>query len=87
MQKSTDITKDGDVFNFECPHCHLMVQVSQNAINCKIFRHGNYKDTFESIPPHASQLTCEELIREGKITGCGKPFLFDGTMVTKCDYI
>lgn len=81
----------------ECPHCNQKVFIEE--INCGIFRCGVYKDTFEPIPPHSSQIECETLLTENKIFGCGKPFriiIKSSTEIQKllaefkvevCDYI
>lgn len=86
-EKKKEICKDGNVYNFACPHCGLMIQVEENAINCKIFRHGNYVRNRQPIPPHSSQTICESLVSSKQITGCGKPFIFDGNHLTICGYI
>ena len=36
-----------------CPHCNEYIAI--NEINCAIFRHGNMKNTFSQINPHASK--------------------------------
>ena len=75
---------------FNCPHCDLYILVLKNEINCQIFRHAYFKDTFEQINPHASKEECERLILEEKIIGCGKPFklsLINDLKAEICDYI
>lgn len=57
-----------------CPHCRNIVVVNQNEINCAIFRHAVLKDTNAQIDPHSSKEVCDELAKNGKIYGCGKPF-------------
>jgi len=37
--------------------------------------------------PHAPKDVCEKWVLTGEIYGCGKPFIFDGTTVQKCDYL
>lgn len=69
----------------ECPHCHLLVSIIE--INCKIFRHGIYKNNGLQMNPHASKEECDKLISQDLIYGCGKPFYYDGNEVKKCDYI
>lgn len=90
--KNWAILLDNSYF-FECPHCQGGVQVLQNQVACKIFRHGTYKQPDNpQIPPHLPKDQCDELVRTGQINGCGKPFLFvfapDGrNYVEKCGYI
>lgn len=57
-----------------CPHCRAPIMVYVKDINCAIFRHGVMKDTGQQIDPHSSKVVCDELAREGRIYGCGKPF-------------
>lgn len=39
------------------------------------------------ISPHAPKAECDRLVAAGLIYGCGKPFRFDGTTATVCDYV
>jgi hypothetical protein len=75
-----------------CPHCKEDVLIEQ--LNCLIFRHGVMKTTGEQIDPHASKETCNNLITNHLIYGCGKPFKVivkreDSTtyIAEVCDYI
>lgn len=86
MNKDTDSKNKNDFYFFTCPHCQGGVQVLKKDINCKIFRHGIYKDSNQIINPHASKVVCDELILNNKIYGCGRPIYFDGLNVTVCDY-
>jgi len=81
--------KEINTYFFKCPYedCRLLIAVEKNMINCKIFRHGVDKKTFSPIHPHTNKEDCQALKKENKIYGCGKPFLFDGEKVSKCDYI
>ena len=76
-----------ETYNFQCPHCHLFCQVSQQEINCKIFRHGIYKRDFSFLDPHASKEVCDRVKSENLIWGCAKPFRFDGQTVMPCAYV
>jgi DNA-directed RNA polymerase subunit RPC12/RpoP len=77
-----------------CPHCDSKILI--NKINCKIFRHGVYKDTFKQINPHLNKAKCDKLIKNDLIYGCGKPFELilnseldndESTYIAiKCDY-
>lgn len=72
-----------------CPHCCLLIYIEQ--INCGIFRHAIYRDSYEQIDPHASKEQCEKLINDNMILGCCKPFKIsineNNILVEKCDYI
>ena len=57
-----------------CPHCHAMIQIKHNEMNCKIFRHGIYKSSSKQIDPHLCEEECKRLVFENVIYGCGKPF-------------
>lgn len=94
----SEVYTDSEFYFFSCPHCKGGIEVRKNEINCHIFRHGytfriiNGKIVLENqINPHLPKNSCENLVREGKIIGCGKPFrLFrkNGKMfVERCDYI
>jgi uncharacterized C2H2 Zn-finger protein len=76
-----------DSYFFECPHCSMLIEIEKNMINCKIFRHGHYKNNLKQIDPHSSKEICDKLSEQDKIYGCGKPFTFDGKVVEKCGYI
>ena len=70
-----------------CPHCDGVFIVEKFELNCKIFRHGSFKSSNEPIPPHSSKLLCDSWASNGLIWGCGKPFIFDGSVTKICDYI
>ena len=76
---------------FECPHCELIIIVNLQEVNCKIFRHGVYKNNFNQISPHAPKNECDFLKENDLILGCGKPFQLHSNdnewSVQKCDYI
>jgi hypothetical protein len=55
-----------------CPRCQIPVEILE--INCAIFRHAIYKDTFKQIDPHLSKERCDYLINNKLVYGCGKPF-------------
>lgn len=75
------------VFQFECPWCGGTIQVEKEQINCKIFRHGVLKSNGQQINQHLPEDKCIELTTFNKIWGCGKPFIFDGSVVVRCGYI
>ena len=71
-----ELEKDKDVYIFKCPNCSDYIIVAENELNCKIFRHGVYKDTnnFDQMDPHSSKKVCDTVVENDKIYGCGKPF-------------
>ncbi len=75
----------------ECPHCKEIILIMKPEINCAIFRHGMYKDTFQQMDPHAPKELCDKLFLEKKIYGCGKPFKLikqgEHYISVICDYI
>lgn len=83
---SDNIVDKGDSYLVRCPHCDGTFDVRKDQINCKIFRHGFYMTNGKHIDPHAPKETCDKLIAEGKIYGCGGPFTFDGKTVEICEY-
>lgn len=74
-----------------CPHCELPIQLYFKELNCKIFRHGIYKNTLKQIDPHLNKKQCEKLVENKLIYGCGKPFriniINNKMMIEKCEYI
>lgn len=76
----------------DCPHCKNTVLIYRNEINCAIFRHGIIKETGGQMNPHSSKTICDELFKNNKIYGCGKPFKLlkenkNNYKVEICDYI
>ena len=74
-------------YRIKCPWCEGIVEVEANQINCKIFRHGIYKQTGQQINQHLPKTECDRLAGEKLIWGCGKPFHFNGEEVKVCGYI
>ena len=72
-----------------CPHCNEFIFIEQ--INCGIFRNAVLIDTLEQINQHTSKEICDELFKNKKIIGCGKPFKIiknnDNINITICEYI
>jgi hypothetical protein len=62
---------NNDIIIF-CPHCNEPILIEK--LNCRIFRHGIFKENGLQIPPHSSKEDCDNLIENNKIFGCGKPF-------------
>lgn len=75
----------------ECPHCGGGIEVLVAQLNCRIFRHGVFRDSGLPIHPHLSQSDCEQLVASERIYGCGKPFqivtVLGKETTRKCDYI
>jgi hypothetical protein len=72
----------------ECPHCKCSIIIYENEINCRIFRHGVYKDTNEPVNPHLDQISCENLVDSGRVFGCCKPFRLNNENIPEiCEYI
>lgn len=80
---------DGEYILFQCPHCDDTIIVKLTELNCRIFRHGVFKDTYQQVDPHLSQEMCNDLKNCDKIFGCCKPFRINLTnlQVEICDYI
>lgn len=78
---------NNNIYQFNCPHCNITIEVQKNQINCQIFRCGVLKSNGNQIGPHTCKAQCDLLKQQDKIWGCGKPFKFDGNKVQICDYI
>lgn len=80
-------------FIINCPHCNEPIYITE--LNCRIFRHGAFKKTYDQINPHATKDECETYIKNDLIIGCGKPFIINIHekknkiiySATICDYI
>jgi len=64
----------------------------KEEFNCKIYRHGIYKNNLQQIDPHMKKDDCDILVRRDLIYGCGKPFMIEDKgnetyTISKCDYI
>lgn len=81
------VTLEDGVFWFLCPHCAGGITVDRSQIHCTVFRHGVWRQTGRQIDAHTPKEECDRLAREQLIRGCGKPFVFDGSTVRKCDYL
>ena len=71
----------------KCPHCdeHIIIE----KIKCGVFRHCIYIKNGKQVPPHTKKEKCKQLIDNGEVYGCGKPFKVDKKTleVSICDYI
>lgn len=83
----SEITFEDDYYYFKCPQCHVMCQVHKTDIRCTIFRHAVYKKDLSFVNPHAPKEQCEQLVSQGLVYGCGKPFKFTGNTLEICAYI
>lgn len=76
-------------FIITCPNCNESVLIEK--LNCGIFRHGIMKKNQVIINQHLDKASCEFLVKNELIYGCGKPFqiiIKDGIpIITICDYI
>ena len=75
-----------------CPHCNDYVLTSVETLNCRIFRHGVDKLSFQPLPPHSSKELCDRMVAEQRIYGCGRPFRVQETasgsfQCVDCDYV
>ena len=72
-----------------CPHCSDPVVIAE--LNCCIFRHAIYRDSYEQIAPHTLKADCEALLATNKVYGCCKAFRVinkDGQYISEvCEYI
>ena len=68
--------KKGESFFIECPSCSLMLEITN--VRCGTFRCGSYKKNGRPLPPHSSQMVCEDAVSKGLIYGCGMPFKYNG---------
>ena len=75
------------LFLVKCPNpkCDMVIMVEE--LNCAIFRCGVFKETFQQIPPHLSEIDCLDLIERKLIYGCATPFRVVNRTAEKCDYI
>lgn len=80
-----------DYIIVNCPHCKDTILIYLKELNCHIFRHGIYKDTHKQIDPHLDKKTCDFLLENNLIYGCGKPFeilqLNNNFYAKSCGYI
>ena len=53
-----------------CPHCSDLIIINKKDFNCKIFRHGVYKNDNKQIDPHLNKDDCDRLLKGGLIYGC-----------------
>jgi hypothetical protein len=80
---------------FICIHCQEPFVIAHNEFNCRILRHGVYKNNLQPINPHASKDECDGLVKDELIFGCAKPLQIietaDGSVdkyaIIVCDYI
>ena len=77
-----------DYFILVCPYCEEHILILKADINCGIFRHGVFKTSMESIPPHSSKQDIDTWLQEAKMFGCGQPFRLDVLgKISKCGFI
>lgn len=92
MSNKVHYDKDSRIYIFSCPHCKEMIEVAEDEVNCSIFRHAAYKNSFHQVCPHLPKVACDELVKNNLVYGCAKPFrLIRGAFglvnqVEICDY-
>ena len=83
------ITLDNNYYVYKCPHCGIQCITAINEVNCKIFRCGIFKETYNQINPHAPKPECDAYVLQNRIYGCAKPYIIDinNMLVFPCDYV
>ena len=89
---SSLLTLNDNQYHFKCPNCDISIIVFKNELNCNIFRHAIFKDSYKQVHPHLSKEDCDFLLLNDKVFGCCKPFqiITDKNMqlhAVICDYI
>jgi len=84
---SVTLVPESDSYLFACPHCGTVIMVGRGEINCRIFRHGQFKNSGRQLDPHSPKEYCDMVVSQGLIWGCGKPFIMSVEGVAKCEYI
>ena len=83
------ITLDNNYYVYKCPHCGIQCITAINEVNCKIFRCGIFKETYNQINPHATKPECDAYVLQNRIYGCAKPYIIDinNMLIFPCDYV
>jgi len=74
------------ILNCTCPYSDCNITIEIIEVNCAIFRCGVYKDGLQ-ICPHLPKEQCEQLKKNNKIWGCGRPFKLVNKDLIICEYI
>lgn len=61
------------ILTLKCPHCQEYFEVAIQDLNCKIFRHAEFKSG-QQVNPHASREQIKIYKSLDLIYGCGGPF-------------
>ena len=76
---------------FICLHCNNEFIININDFNCKILRHGIYKNNLQQINQHSSKEECKKLLENDLIYGCAGPLQIiednEEYKLIICDYI
>jgi hypothetical protein len=72
-----------EILIYECPWCSTSIQIV--AVNCNVYRCGQFKDTGDQLPPHMPEKESEEL--KESYWGCGKPITLQNGQLVKCAWI
>ena len=59
---------------YSCPYCHEMIYIEECDMNCRLFCHALYKNSYQQVNPHISIDEINNLINNNLIIGCGKTF-------------
>ena len=65
--------EDNNTIILQCPYCLDYYIIYKKELNCRIIRHGIYKENYKQIDPHLCKEECDRLVKENLIYGCGKP--------------
>jgi len=71
QQQQTTPQQQSDIVII-CPHCNEYIIIDK--LNCCIFRHGTFIHNGQQINAHTPKIACDNLVKNGIIYGCGKPF-------------
>jgi hypothetical protein len=66
--------------------------MNEKELNCKIIRHGVFKNSLDQVNPHLPKIECDRLVSENLVLGCCKPAKLIQNekkeyVAIECDYI
>ncbi len=79
------IISEPGLYIFRCPHCGIMISVTEKEKNCQKFVCGIYRNGGQ-VNPHISESEAYALKKNHNVIGCLRPFYFDGHVLTKRNY-
>ena len=65
MEKNIAVIENG--YLFDCPHCSSQIHVYNNEVNCRIFRHGQLKNTYNIRIVKTGVIYDSVIIKGGKV--------------------